>query len=92
MNPDKLVRARDSVLVRRVGDESVLLNLDSEIYFGLDAVGTEIWEVLGSGCTIAQAQQVLLRKFEIDAATLRADIERLLEELSQHGLIDVTDQ
>ena len=45
------------VLIRRLDGESVLLNLDSERYFGLDATGTRMWELVTSHPSIGSAQR-----------------------------------
>ena len=42
------VSVPDEVLISNLQDESVILNLDSERYYGLDAVGTRILSVLGN--------------------------------------------
>ena len=39
----------DNVLSRTVGDELVLVQLDRELYFSLNATGAEIWSALQAG-------------------------------------------
>ena len=58
---DTIVRAPGHVLVRELEGESVLLNLDSEAYFGLDEVGTRMWAVLTTSPTIQAAYDELLK-------------------------------
>jgi len=79
------------VLVSKVGEESVMLDLNSERYFGLDAVGTRMWELLGSHGTVEAAYAALLEEFDVDAEQLRLDLYQLVEKLSEHGLIEVVD-
>ncbi len=43
------VAAPRHVLVRALDRESVLLNLETERYFGLDEVGTRMWQLLNPG-------------------------------------------
>ena len=80
------------VLVSRAGEESVLLNLDSERYFGLDPVGTRMWEVLCAHGTVESAYAALLAEFEVEPERLRHDFYELIETLSGHGLIEVADE
>jgi hypothetical protein len=47
------------VLIRRLDGESVLLNLESERYFGLNATGTRMWELVTSKPCIALALEKL---------------------------------
>lgn len=77
------------VLVREVAGESVLLNLDSETYFGLDEVGTRMWQVLTQGQTIQHAYEQLLQEYDVDPETLRVDLTRLIGELVVQGLLEL---
>lgn len=77
------------VLVRQIAGESVLLNLQTETYFGLDEVGTEMWQALTTADTIEQAFASLLEMYEVDEAVLRADLIALIEELVDCGLVNL---
>ena len=50
----------DTVLFREFDDEAVVLNLDTESYLGLDAVGTRMWTVLTHQPSIQAAYNILL--------------------------------
>ncbi len=77
------------VTSRRLDDELVLLNLDSENYFGLDAVGTRIWEVISEAASVEEGFQQLLSEYEVDEAKLREDMEKLLNQLVSSELIEL---
>lgn len=80
------------VLVRVFQNESVLLNLDSECYHGLDDVGTRMWEAVTQSKTIQDAYDMLLSEFEVDPATLKKDLTEFIERLVQRGLVEVHDR
>ncbi|MBE9227080.1 PqqD family protein [Phormidium sp. LEGE 05292] len=84
------VSVPEDVLIRELDGESVILNLKSERYFGLDRVGTRIWEVLSTSETIAAAYQTLLSEYDVVPEQLETDLYNLLEQLVQHGLINVS--
>ena len=75
------------VLFQEVGGETVLLDLDSERYFGLDAVGTRVWALINEGVAVGEVIDTLLQEYEVDRATLESDVEALLESLREAGLI-----
>jgi hypothetical protein len=79
------------VLVRIFQNESVLLNLDSEYYHGLDDVGTRMWQAVTQSKTLQDAYDLLLSEFEVDAATLKKDLTDFIETLVQRGLLEVHD-
>lgn len=77
------------VLYQELNGESVLLNLATESYFGLDAVGTRIWQLLVKDNHVAATIEPLLREFEVDEPRLRADVAKLITELESAKLISL---
>ena len=75
------------VMARQVGDETVILDLASGTYFGLNPVGARMWQLIGEGRTFAQICETLSAEYEVDPQELQRDIERLLAELQTHGLV-----
>jgi hypothetical protein len=87
MPGDDRVTVRDGVMFNRVGDEIVLLDLDSGTYFGLDAVGGRVWDLLSNSATIAETIETLLAEFDVARDVLERDVFRLVGELEEKGLI-----
>jgi hypothetical protein len=88
---DKQVSTPPQVVTRPLDGELVLLNLDTETYYGLDEVGTRMWELLSSSPTIESAFEQLVSEYEVDAATLRVDLEALLGQLVDGGLVELNE-
>lgn len=81
------VSVAPDVLFRLVGDEGVLLNLDTTLYLGLNPVGTRMWSVLSSAGSIQAAYDELLKEYEVEPAQLRADLEEFIDQLLGQKLI-----
>ena len=81
------VTVPDEILISNLQDESVILNLNSERYFGLDDVGTRMFSVLSESSSIEAAYQRLLAEYDVDAQLLRQDLTSLIESLLQQGLV-----
>ncbi len=79
----------DRVMYRELEGESVLLNIETETYFGLDDVGTRMWRQLTESPSIQLAYDALLSEYDVTPETLKKDLESLLEALLEKGLIDV---
>lgn len=75
----------DRVLCRIVEDEAVLLDLDSGQYYGLNNVGTRIWQLLGAGHSASSICEVVVQEFEV--AEAEADVEALIEMLLAKRLL-----
>ena len=91
MEPTARVRLAEDVLMQKVGDDAILLNLNTENYFALDEVGSRIIDTLQESDSVAQAVQKLMRIYEVDEGKLTKDAVRLVEECEQNGLLQVTE-
>ena len=83
------VTVPDEVLISNLQDESVLLNLNSESYFGLDNVGTRLLSVLTNSDSIEVAYESLAKEYDVDRQALREDLIVLVENLLQQGLVTI---
>jgi hypothetical protein len=83
------VSVPDEVLISNLQDESVMLNLNSERYFGLDNVGTRMLSVLGNSDSIEAAYEQLIAEYDVDPHLLRQDLSTLIENLLEQGLITI---
>lgn len=84
---DSIISISPDVMVRKVGEESVLLDLKTERYLGLDDVSARFWDLLTSGGSIQSAYETLLAEFEVDPERLRNDLDDFVQELVQSGLV-----
>src|SRR5271170_1492909 len=78
------VAVAPDVMFRTVGEESVLLNLTSELYMGLDPVGTRMWGVLMDAPTVQSAFETLLGEYEVEPGQLREDLQEFLGKLKEN--------
>lgn len=85
----KTVKVSDNVLFQQINNECVLLNMESEQYFGLDDVGARIWEILSENGDTENALATLQAEYDADEQTLRQDLSKLLSELESEKLITV---
>ncbi len=83
------VSAPDDVLLRVLDGEAVILNLESESYFGLDEVGTRMFTLLTESASIQTAYDVLINEYEVEPAQLKADLTELICKLSENGLVTI---
>jgi hypothetical protein len=88
---DSQLRYAPDVLSRNLDGETVLLDLESGTYFGLDAVGTRIWELIGQNQPLSAILAVILDEYDVDEQRARTDLLELLGALVAKGLIRTTD-
>jgi hypothetical protein len=83
------IQVPDGVMVRDLQGELVLLNLNTESYFGLDEVGTRMWAALTESASMQAAFETLQNEYEVEGEQLRSDLSTFIERLSEAGLLRV---
>ena len=83
------VTLSDEVLFRELDGEAVLLDLESQTYFGLDELGTRIWQLLVEHRNTEPVVTTLLAEYEVDRESLERDVEAFVERLRSQGLLIV---
>ncbi len=86
---DSRVRIPESVVFKELAGETVLLHLDSGVYFGLDPVGTRIWQLLQQHRQLRDVLPALVQEFEVEEEPCRADLLQFGATLCSHGLLEL---
>ncbi len=89
MNLNSKVTFADTVFAQEVDGEMVLLDMNSENYFGLDAVGTDIWQAMQERETLQEVLEALLEQYEVEEDVLKKDLLTFVEKLQESGLVEV---
>jgi len=85
---DAQVTIPEGILFKDLSGETVLLNLNTGVYFGLDPIGTRIWQLLQNGQSLHQVLTYLLEEFDVNQARCEADLMQLVTSLCEHGLLE----
>ena len=86
----KFVAAPDQVSSELAG-ESVILNLKTGLYFGLNEVGAKIWEQIQSPKTFQEICNAIIAEYEVSEEECKKDVEELLDEMITAQLVNVED-
>ena len=87
LNLHQTIALSADVISQEVSGETVLLDLESENYFGLDEVGTRIWQLIKETNDLNTICNTLLSEYEVPAERLQQDLTTLLTEIEGLGLI-----
>ncbi|NIM71259.1 MAG: PqqD family peptide modification chaperone [Xanthomonadales bacterium] len=85
-------RISEQVLAQEVHGETVLLDLASEAYFGLDEVGTRVWQLLAAGHNLGELLGTLAEEYRVTRGQLEGDVGELLASLAAAGLLEPSDE
>jgi hypothetical protein len=85
-----VVTAKDKISAD-LADETVILDLTSGTYYGLDALGTRIWSSIQEPRTVSDVRDVLLDEYEVDPDRCERELVAFLRDLAAQGLIETKD-
>ena len=69
--------------------EAVILSLKSGEYFGLNGVGSRIWELVRQPTTVRDIREAIVAEFDVDSDRCQRDLLKWLEEMVDEGLIEI---
>lgn len=87
LSPSSSVSIGEAAIFQYLQNEAVLLNMASQQYFALDEAGAEMWRLLMEDGDPESVVRRLSGIYEADEATLRRDLEGLIERLIDAGLL-----
>ncbi len=85
------VARSNGLLAAKMDHEIVMLGLEQDEYFGLDAIGSRIWELLEQPMGVAELCKQLVASYEVDTKTCQQDTLDFLQELYAAKIITIVD-
>jgi hypothetical protein len=87
--PTTIIAAASDALAAEFGEELVVLNAETGIYYGLEEVGARIWSLLKQPTTFEAIRNVITSEYEVEADDCERDLIDLLRHLNSVGLVKV---
>ncbi|AEN73807.1 hypothetical protein Rhom172_1894 [Rhodothermus marinus SG0.5JP17-172] len=88
---ETVVVASPEQVSSKLGEEVVILNLRNGVYYGLDPIGTRIWELIQEPRSVRQVCEVLLEEYDVTFEQCAEDVLALMRDLQAQGLIEARD-
>lgn len=82
-------RNETNFIANPVGDEIIILNMETGDYLGLNSVGSAIWEHLKTSHSVAEIIDMLMTEFDVDKETCLKQTMQYLEQIYTLGLLQV---
>lgn len=83
------VQRSQELLASSIGDEVVMMSIENSAYYGLDPVGSKIWEMIAEPVRVSQLCDQLMERFEVSAEQCQADVLKFLNEMHDEGMLQV---
>jgi len=78
-----------AVRYRQLGDETIVLHLETSQLYSLDAVAARMWMAILESSSLGAARDALLERYEVSRERLEADLLTFAGELLELGLLEV---
>lgn len=92
ISPSSIVVAAKEQVSSKLDEETVILNTKSGVYYGLDSIGTSIWNLIDQPKNIGEIRDYLLSEYDVEPSECDRDLLEILQELRTVGLIEVRDE
>ena len=92
MNMAQQVNMPSHVLARDVGEETVILDLASGTYFGLNPVGARMWQLMREGKSLGEICAAVESEYQATRGEIERDLAKLVADLAAKGLITLDER
>lgn len=83
-----VVAVKDQVSCDLAG-ESVILHLKSGVYYGLNSLGTRIWNLIQDPVSVDEVRAILVKEYDVEPQRCERDLMALLQQLADAGLVKI---
>ena len=88
---DDRLAPNSHVVMRELGGEAVILDMKSGVYFGLNGVGTRVWNVVANGGSLRDVHDAIAAEYDAPQSVIQPEVLRFAAELCEHGLCRVAE-
>ncbi|MDQ8205645.1 lasso peptide biosynthesis PqqD family chaperone [Pelagicoccus sp. SDUM812003] len=87
LTPSSIVARNEEILSTCLGEETVMMDIESGNYFGLGLIGSRIWQLIETPNSIQQILDSLLAEYEVEKEQCLEDIIDFLDQLAQNRIV-----
>jgi len=88
---DSTVNHIEDIVASDIDNEKVMMSIEKGQYFGLEPVGSRIWEMIETPVKVSALIDALLVHYDVDRQTCEQDVLIFLQELHAAGIVQVAD-
>jgi hypothetical protein len=87
LSPETIVRRNPKLIANQMDGEIVMMSIDNGEYYGLDEIGSRIWELLETPVRISDLIASLTEEFEVEKDECYNDTLEFLGDLKEKQLL-----
>ena len=83
------VSQNKDILASSIDEEKVMMSVEKGLYYGLNPVGSQLWDLIEKKITVSSLIDAVLMKYDVDREDCERDVLVFLEDLYQKGILHV---
>jgi len=89
LTTDTVICQIEEIVASDIDGETVMMSIQNGEYYGLDGIGSRIWELIEKPVRVSDLIDTLLEKFDVDRETCEKDVLKFLNELNKDRILEV---
>lgn len=89
--PETVVKRNPEMITNEVDGELVMMSIENGEYYGLDEIGSRIWELIETPLSLKELVTKLIEEFEVTEEECMADTLDFISELNERNLVLVVE-
>jgi len=86
---NSIIKRSPEIVYSDMDGETVMMSIEQGSYFGIDAIGSHIWNVLEEEISVEALCARLCEKYDVEESQCQQDVIRLLEKMQEHNIIEI---
>jgi hypothetical protein len=88
---DTTIEKKQDIISSGMDDETVMMSIENSEYYGLNPVGSRIWELLDRPRTVAGICDILLAEYDVPAEECQREVKEFVEKLLEKKLVKISE-
>jgi hypothetical protein len=89
ISTESIISKIGDIVASDIDDEKVMMSVEKGQYYGLDPIGSRVWELIEEPVKVSELINTLFQKYDVDRETCERDVLAFLEELREYGILRV---
>ena len=84
---ESIIKQVDDIVASEIDGETVMMSIENGGYYGLDPIGSSVWELIETPIKVADLIDILLKKYDVDVETCEKDVLKFLNEINGENIL-----
>ncbi len=92
IGPETVLARSDEVLEAEIDGEKVMMSIEKGEYYGLDATGSEIWQLFEQPRSVAEICGEMVARYQVEPEECERDVVAFLGDLVSDGTLRLVEK